>query len=190
MAAMMNAQRLISSFRFPAFARLARDRRGMAAVEFAMILPLMLTMFLGSVEITQGLSTDRKIGLTVRAVADLASQSTSISNAEMTNILNAASSIMYPYSTSPLRLKVTAVNINGSGQATVAWSDAINTTKRSTGSVVTLPAALVVPNTQLIWGEVEYDYNPTFGYVLFSMITLSEQNFVRPRQSSSIARTT
>lgn len=176
-------------FRRSNAARMMRDRRGVAAIEFAMILPVMLAMFLGSIEITQGVATDRKIGLTVRAAADLTSQATSVSNAEMTNILNAAASIMYPYATAPMKLKVTAVNIAANGSATVAWGDALNTTKRTTGSSVTIPTALAVPNTQLIWGEIEYTYNPTFGYVLFNNITLTEQNFVRPRQSSTIART-
>jgi Flp pilus assembly protein TadG len=189
MAAMTATLCLPFAFARSTLSRLLRDRRGVAAIEFAMILPLMLTMFLGSIEVTQGITADRKIGLTVRAAADLTSQSTSISNAEMTNILNAATSIMYPFPTGPLRLKVTAVNINGSGQATVAWGDSLNTTKRSTGSSVSIPAALAVANTQLIWGEIEYDYNPTFGYVLFATITLSEQNFVRPRQSNTVART-
>jgi len=180
---MMTLQQLSIAVR-----RLPRDRRGMAAVEFAMILPLMLTMFLGAIEVTQGLATDRKIGLVARAVADLSSQSTSISNSEMTNILSASTSIMYPFSTAPLKIKVTAVNVNASGQATVAWGDALNDTKRATGSSVSIPAAIAVPNTQIIWGEVAYSYNPTFGYVLFSNINLSDQNFVRPRQSATIAR--
>jgi Flp pilus assembly protein TadG len=186
MAIMTLTKRLQSSLRLPA--RFVKERDAMAAVEFAMILPLMLTMFIGSVEVAQGLSTDRKVGLVVRAAADLTSQSTSINNSDMTNILNASTSIMYPFSTTPLRLKVTAVNIDAAGQATVAWGDALNTTKRSTGSSVTIPPAIAVPNTQVIWGEVEYDYNPAFGYVLFDIIKLSEQNFVRPRQSSSITR--
>lgn len=186
MAVMTLIHRLRSSLRLPA--RFAQDDYGMAAVEFAMILPLMLTMFIGSVEVAQGLSTDRKIALVVRAAADLTSQSTSINNAEMTNILNAASSIMYPFSTTPLKLKVTAVDISSTGQATVAWGDSLNTTARAKGSAVTIPSALAVPSTQLIWGEIEYAYNPTFGYVLFNVITLSEQNFVRPRQSATVTR--
>jgi Flp pilus assembly protein TadG len=184
----MDAMTLAQCLRSSLPARFLQDRYGMAAVEFAMILPLMLTMFIGSVELAQGLSTDRKIGLVVRAAADLTSQSTSINNAEMTNILNAASSIMYPFATGPLKLKVTAVNISATGQATVAWGDALNDTKRATGSSVTLPAGISVPNTQVIWGEIDYSYNPTFGYVLFNNIPLNEQNFVRPRQSATVTR--
>ena len=64
----------------------AGDQRGVSAVEFAMLLPLMLTLYLGAVEISQGVGIDRKVTLTSRTVADLASQVSSISNADMTNI--------------------------------------------------------------------------------------------------------
>jgi len=52
--------------------RLARDERGVSAVEFAMLLPLMLTLYLGAVEISQGIAADRKVTLVSRTVADLA----------------------------------------------------------------------------------------------------------------------
>ena len=63
--------------------------RGVSAVEFAMLLPLMITLYLGGVEISQGVAIDRKVTLTTRTVADLASQVSSINNADMTNMLNA-----------------------------------------------------------------------------------------------------
>ena len=68
-----------------ALARFAQDRRGVSAVEFAMLLPLMVTLYLGTVEISQGVGIDRKVTLTTRTVADLASQVSSINNSDMTN---------------------------------------------------------------------------------------------------------
>ena len=61
---------------------LRRDQRGVSAVEFAMLLPLMVTLYLGAVEISQGVAIHRKVTLTARTVADLASQVTSINNAD------------------------------------------------------------------------------------------------------------
>src|SRR6266566_3898877 len=75
----------------------ARDRRGVSAVEFAMLLPLMVTLYLGAVEVSQGVATDRKVTLTTRTMADLASRVTSINNADMTSMLNATSSVIAPY---------------------------------------------------------------------------------------------
>lgn len=166
--------------------RFIRDRRGIAATEFALIVPVMLTLLIGSVEVTRGFAADRKVSLVARAVADLTSQSTAVTSGDMTNILDAAAGIMYPYNTRDLKLKVTAVNVAANGTAKVAWGAARNATKRATGEVVTIPAALRVPNTQLIWGEAEYTYDPALGYVLFNNITLREENFVRPRQGDTV----
>src|SRR3979411_850394 len=82
------------------FARFRQDERGVSAVEFAMLLPLMITLSLGSVEISQGVGIDRKVTLTTRTVADLASQVSSINNADMTNMLNASAAVIAPYDTS------------------------------------------------------------------------------------------
>ena len=171
-------------------ARLASDQRGVSAVEFALLLPLMLTLYFGSVEISQGISADRKVTLTARTVADLVSQVSSINNNDMTNSLNAASAVMAPYATSNLQVTVTSVVVDANGNATVAWSDTMNGTARTAGSTVTLPAAFAVANTSVIWGEVQYSYTPTIGYVVSGTLTLKDQIYMRPRLSTSVARTT
>ena len=168
---------------------LARDIKGVAAVEFAMLLPLLMTLYIGTVEISQGVTIDRKVTITARTLADLVSQSTVVTNADMNNIFAAINSVMLPFQTTTLSAVVSAVNINAAGVAKIAWSDGHNASARAVNSTVVIPAALAVPNTQLIWGEVRYAYTPTIGYVIAGALNLSDQNFVRPRQSSTITRT-
>jgi len=169
---------------------LRRDQRGVSAVEFAMLLPLMLTLYLGAVELSQGVSIHRKVTLTARTVADLASQVTTINNADMTNMLKAAEAVIAPFPPGDLKVTVSAVSIDANGVATVTWSDTLRGTARGVNSTVTLPTALNVPNSQLIWGEVYYNYTPTIGYVLTGALNLFDQMYMRPRLSETIARTT
>jgi Flp pilus assembly protein TadG len=169
---------------------LRRDERGVSAVEFAMLLPLMLTLYLGAVEVSQGVTIHRKVTLTARTVADLASQVTSINNASMTNMLKAAEAVIAPFPAGELKVTVSAVTIDANGVATVAWSDTLNGTARGVNSTVSLPTALNVPNSQLIWGEVYYTYTPTIGYVLTGALNLFDQLYMRPRLSETVARTT
>ncbi|HUG63294.1 MAG TPA: TadE/TadG family type IV pilus assembly protein [Methylomirabilota bacterium] len=168
--------------------RLAGDERGVSAVEFAMLLPLMLTLYLGAVEVSQGIGADRKVTLTARTIGDLVAQVSSISNSDMTNSLNAAAAVMTPYPTSNLKVTVSSVTIDSKGKATIAWSDTLNGTKRAVGSSVTLPSALVVPTSSLIWSEVEYAYTPTIGYVVSGTINLKDQIYMRPRLSECVTR--
>jgi Flp pilus assembly protein TadG len=169
-------------------ARFAEERRGLAAVEFAMLLPLMMTLYLGSVEISTAVAIQRKVDLTAHALADLSSQYTAIKNADMTNILNAASDIIVPYNAAQLQSVVSELSIDGNGQATVVWSDTLNGTARTVGTVVNIPSNLAVANTYLILGETQYSYNPSYGFVITGGATLSDQIYMRPRQSSSITR--
>jgi Flp pilus assembly protein TadG len=169
-------------------ARLGRDQRGVSAVEFAMLLPLMITLYLGSVEVSQGIGIDRKVTLTTRTIADLASQVSSINNTDMTNLLNASASVVAPYDASKLKVTVSEVKVDANGVAKVEWSDTLNGTKRAVGSTVTLPTALAVPNTYLIWSEVSYTYTPAIGYVITGSLNLSDQIWMRPRLSDQVTR--
>jgi Flp pilus assembly protein TadG len=168
---------------------LRRDRKGVSAVEFAMVLPLMVALYIGTVEISQGVAIQRKVTLATRTVADLASQTTSINNSDAANLGKAALAVIAPYSGAPLNGAVSAVNIDANGIAKIAWSDPINGgTPKAANSTVTVPPALNVPNSQLIWSELRYQYKPDFGAALVGEINLFEQIYMRPRLSETVAR--
>jgi hypothetical protein len=96
---------------------------------------------------------------------------------------------MAPYPVGNLKVTVTSVKIDAQGKATVDWSDSFNGTPRAKGSSVTVPTALNVPNSWLIWSEVQYAYTPVIGYVISGTLTLKDQIYMRPRLSDSVNRT-
>ena len=108
----------------------------------------------------------------------------------MTSTLNASAAIMSPYPLTKLKVTVSSVTIDSQGKATIAWSDTLNGTVRAKNSTVTVPTALNIPNTSLIWGEVQFSYVPTIGYALSGTFTLKDQMYMRPRLSDSVVRTT
>jgi Flp pilus assembly protein TadG len=171
--------RLLRSFK--------RDREGASAVEFAILAPLLITLYFGCVEITDGIAADRKVTLTAGALANLTSQSQTISVAGMTNILNASAAIIKPYSVGNLAATITCLKIDGSGNAKVKWSATLNGTARTAGADVTLPSAdLASPNTYLVWSEVSYNYTPVVGYTITGSLSLSDQMFMSPRISPPV----
>lgn len=162
-----------------AFRRFGRDRRGVSAVEFAFIAPVMIGLYLGCVEISDGVAVDRKVSLTAGALANLTSQATTISATEMTNILDASSAIIVPYNASKLTLTVTCLSIDANKNANVKWSVTRYGTVKS--GTMTIPAALDVANTQLIYSEVTYAYKPIVGYTISGTVTLSDHMYMSPR---------
>jgi Flp pilus assembly protein TadG len=168
---------------------LARAQGGMAAVEFAVLLPFLLTAYIGGVEVGEGVAIDRKVAITTRAVADLASRYSKITDATMSTILGASSTIIQPYPPGPIVVTVSGVTIDNRGNATIDWSNSLNGTARPKGSAVTLPGSLATSGTYYVWGEVKYNYTPTLGYVLTGTWPLSNQIFMSPRESATITRT-
>ncbi len=97
--------------------RFARDKRGVSAVEFAFLAPLMIAMYLGVVEISDGVAADRKVTLTAGALANLVGQSQTLVTADMTNIFNASTAIIKPYSVGNLTATVSCLKIDAFGQS-------------------------------------------------------------------------
>ncbi|HEY1544768.1 MAG TPA: TadE/TadG family type IV pilus assembly protein [Xanthobacteraceae bacterium] len=165
------------------------DQAGVSAVEFAVLLPLMLTLYLGGVEISQAVSADRKTTLVAHTVGDLTAQVSNVtSGGDIPNIFDAATKVAYPYPVANLKATVSSVCIDATGQiATIGWSRPnANATARSGTVTSFIPKALMVPNTSLIWGEATYAYKPTIGWTITGTLNLSDQFFMRPRQSCSV----
>ena len=159
--------------------RFGRDRRGVSAVEFAFIAPVMIGLYLGCAEISDGVAADRKVSLTAAALANLAAQATAISTADMGNIFDASSAIIVPYSAANLAMTVSCLSVDANKKVTVKWSVTRNGSVDS-GSM-NIPAALAVPNTQLIYSEVSYAYTPIVGYTISGTLTLSDHMYMSPR---------
>jgi Flp pilus assembly protein TadG len=175
-------------FEAPLLKRLKRDDKGVAAVEFAMLVPAMLALYFGGVELSQVIAADRKTTLIARTLSDLVSQGTVISDQEMSNIMNATVAVATPYPVANLRVVVSSITVDGNRRATVAWSESCRTTRRANGQVVTLPAGLDTPNQSLILAEVQYQYTPTVGYVVTGPITVSDRIYMRPRLVQAVTR--
>ncbi len=170
--------------------RFAQDDRGVSAIEFALILPLMVALYFGCVEASQGVAIDRKVTLTARTVADLVAQVSTIDTAGIDAALGASTTILAPYSTANAIVTVSVVNIDKNGDAKVVWTRSTNgATVRSPGQSVNVPDALRTPNTSLVWGETSYNFTPTLTYVMTGPMTLSDQIFMRPRLSETVTKT-
>ncbi len=174
------------------------DTRGVAAVEFAMIVPIMAVMFIGAVELSQVITVDRRVSQTASDTADLVARAENqISQAEISDIMRAGSYILAPYSAAPL--KITVRNVTSSptdaNQAKQSWSCTFNGTGNSlscacSNTAYTLPAGLVSTNDSVVISQTTYDYKPlVFDYFMkkgggasaAGTYTLSETIHLKPR---------
>ena len=169
--------------------QLWRDVRGISAVEFALIAPLMITLLLGSVELSDVMIADRKATSVASTTADLVAQAIQIDNSEITDIFTAATAIMNPYDASGVEVRITSVNIETS-TTEVGWSDAYNTTPYAPGSSFTLPTGLGLPGGSVVVGEVKYTHNSVIGQFLGGPKEITDTFYMQPRRTLRVLRVT
>ena len=167
--------------------RMKDNERGVAALEFAMIAPIMILLYMGSVELHFALSADRRVTDLAGATADLVAQSADISG-QMNNIFTAASTYLQPYGIAPLKITVTSICHDANDQGKVDWSVNFQGGVRtlSHGDTIQLPVdnqnnpVLTAKGTSLILAEVTYNYTSPLGHFIHNTV-LADHYYLRPR---------
>lgn len=169
---------------------------GVAAVEFALVLPIMLLVYIGTVEAGALISMDRRVQSVAGALGDLVARSPAeIPATTLQDYFQAASGIMTPFSADELTQVVTQVFVDEDGNAEVVWSRqyidgnyAVGT-QHTAGADFDLPDAMidVALDSFVIVSETSYAYTPLYGIVFDQPITLYRENFYLPRFGGSIS---
>lgn len=165
-----------------------RANSGVSAVEFALIVPLMITLFIGAVEFGHALTIDRRVTAIASATGDLAAQVDEVDDNAVQDIFRASSEIIKPYGNATLSIVLTSVVADSNGNTTVDWSEAHNGSARADGSSVSLPAGIVQPDQCIVMAEVRYDYAPNVGKFLTGGIPMQETFYLKPRRSVCVDR--
>jgi Flp pilus assembly protein TadG len=177
--ALLQLRRLLRSF--------ATDREGAAVVEFALIVPLLLFLYMGSVEASSLYTVDRRVTTISDTMADLVSRSDGvIAQDKLNDYFRAAEGIIIPYSTSGLHQVVSVISVDQNGAARVVWSRAFNGgTQRAPNSTYPLASTtqmnLLARGGWLVAAETSYSYTPVLGVVFQQPIGLYHESLYLPR---------
>lgn len=172
-------QRALGVRRGGLVSRLTGDERGVAAVEFAMIAPVMIAFYFGLAEFCQGYMAQKKMGHVAAMVADLVAQHQTVDMANMDDIFEIGELIMKPFPTATLKQRVSSIT-QTNGVARVTWSYGDGMDPRG-ADVVTLPPGLIGNNESIILSEATYDYDSPVDYLLPGVTRFSNTYYLRPR---------
>ncbi|HEV7322055.1 MAG TPA: TadE/TadG family type IV pilus assembly protein [Ensifer sp.] len=142
---------------------LSRDKRGVGAVEFAMVAPLLVVTYLGAFELSVGFTVAGKTARAASSVADVVAQQSEVNKAFLSNVSNVAKSIMAPYGNASYVLKITGIEVTGTKEGTVVWSrDQSGGTPYVVNSKVTLPGQFTTSKSFVIRTELTVPHELLF----------------------------
>jgi Flp pilus assembly protein TadG len=184
---------------------LASNQDGIAAVEFALLLPVMITLFFGVVETSLALLCRADVSKMASTAADLISQANTVSSADLGNVYAAAGTILYPYYDPSVSgsdrpsIRLTSVVDDGSGAAgkshltgKVAWtctqtgSGALTPATRAVGNTVTFTQPLMTEGGSVIIAEIAYNYASPTTKVIAAPINFTNNFYTKPRRVAQI----
>jgi Flp pilus assembly protein TadG len=168
--------------------RFRRREDGAVLVEFAIVLPILIVLFLGLAEFTEAFSVNRKLAGTAGAVADLVAQEASVNNAFLADVSALGEELMKPHNTGPMQLVIISVVADENNTTTVDWSYPSDGGYTNGGAYALPDGALTSPNSSLIIAEASYNFTPTVGHFL-GTFEMSEAAYYRPRLAQRVIKT-
>lgn len=170
---------------------LIRDRRGVSAVEFALIAPVMIALYLAMTEVTMGLMADRRSDHVASAVGDLAAQVSTTSIGDINDVFSVGEEVMKPFPIDALNMRLTSVKMDASNVAKVTWSRShgAGLPAYTKNTVITLPANLIAADESVIMAEVRYTYTSPLAQTLPTPLVYNHRYYLRPRRSETVACT-
>lgn len=172
-------------------ARMWRDRRGVSAIEFAMFMPMLILLYIGTAEMGNLLTVMRRAETVASTAADLTAQVRQVSNEDLADIVAASTSILAPYEPTPLTVVLSSVVADNDNNGEVAWSYSNKGSGRAVGSSYVLPTGTTEPNSSVIVAEVTYAFTPLIDLEnVFSpgSFNLQRTLYARPRRSLTVAK--
>lgn len=173
--------------------RLLRARRGSVAAEFAMAVPVLVTIALAGTEVARYVLLHQKLARTAVTMGDLVTQAEEISETELTQLYAAVDHVMEPFSMGADGIVfVSGITATGGGSPQVSWqrtgggglTGAVSAVGAEATSATLPPSFVVRDGETAIVSEVIYEYSPLFSGGLLGTRTIYHRAMFRPRFGS------
>lgn len=169
---------------FSAYQQFRKDNNGVAAIEFVMVFPMMITLFLGSIELSEAFSLNRKVAHVASVVGDLSSQTERLEDEDVAGFFETSEALMYPYNeiTTAASIALVYADDNGNRQFIRQWDSpdgGVNI------DIDAIPESMLGTNAYIYVSSAEYTHTPRYGHVITGDFVLSATDYYRPRDGGN-----
>jgi Flp pilus assembly protein TadG len=165
----------------------ARRDDGVAAVEAALIFPIMLTLLMGTYDLGNAILANQKTIRASQVVGDLVTRERSIDDQGIDDAIDAAELALVPMPPEGLGIDIVSISFDENEQATIEWRETRGMT--ADPDVLNRVAGLAAPNEGVVVVLVRYNFLPIFANFVTGEIAMEEVAFTRGRKSAVVTRT-
>ena len=187
----------LKAFKFAKGMSFVKDRRGVSAVEFALVAPVLIMAYLGLAELTLGMMASRRTSHLAATIGDLAAQSETLTDANITDLWAIGTSMLLPFATTDskgkttLKVRLTSVTMSTDSKALVNWSrssaESAYPKYAKNFQITGITTSQIAAGESLIMTEVEYDYDSPVGNFIKTGTKFRDTFYHHPRNGAAVA---
>jgi Flp pilus assembly pilin Flp len=168
--------------------RFGAARQGLAAIEFALMLPLMVLVLFGSVDVIDAFAANRRAENTAASLADVISRDTEVSDDEVDGVWAAMQLLVAPDNVSNITARITSIQVQDATTAIVVWSEGRGMSALSAGGSIALPNQMMIPGSSVILAETSLHYDPPMKILFPGAVDFEHRSYRRSREVDPIPR--
>jgi Flp pilus assembly protein TadG len=161
-----------------------QDTEAVAAVEAALIMPVLAVLFLGAFDVGRGILINQKVVSASQIAADLIARGMSVDINDVNEAIEASQLALQPYDTSTFGIDIVSLEFDANDQPQILWRETRNMTPNNDSVAST--AGVFPEGEGVIIVTVAYTYEPSFGDTVIGDVTMREIAFARGRRSATV----
>lgn len=161
-----------------------KDNRGVAFIESALLLPMMLTLLFGLYDLGQAIIINQKVTAAAHMASDLITRQSAVDNTDINDAYGAAQMVIDPYDRTALGIDITGIQYDEDDIPQEMWRETRNMTQN-----INIPddaSGLGINGEGVVAVTVTYDYRPFFTQSIIGAFNMSETAYMRGRRSSFV----
>lgn len=175
-----------------------RGQQGLAATEFAIIFPILFMMFLGTIELGNGIMANQKVIMASQMVADLITRSEAVTNAQLAEAKAAGRTALGSQEADKVGFDIVSIqyqpdssDAGSEPDPVIIWRNTDNMdgyeAEADDIKEKVLPLALEGDGVVIVY--VRYPYRSAFGSRFVGDMNMIETSYARGRKTPVVVRT-